>query len=116
MIVFEGLPTGEAKKYFVRRYLRHLVYLLTFFTIPPLVMIICIMSFRINILPMIGCIVCAWCVLPFLQYLFQFIDDYKDCGPQKIAIQNDTITMVSQMKTRSCRIQDVKTVREYDDF
>ncbi len=112
MIEFNGILTGNAKKYYMKRNIKfwRKFTLLGALIVPVPLAIFSIVK-HISILFYISCIVAFLCY--FAPCVIKFV---KGAMPEKICIDGETISCDIGGQLESIFLEDIKEIHDYGDF
>ena len=115
MIVFDGLISGSAEKYFFKKlhYYSCLAFYIGMLVFLPLFIVAGIL---IKSWILIGFYLLTILVVPVFLSLPKSKKEKKLILPQKIVVQNDTILCITEKNTEKKYIGTVKKVNKFDDF
>ena len=114
MIKFKGTLTGEAKKYLRNRVAKNLSWHLFFVMTLLLVIALSIIGKDLKGINMISFCIWPYSVVPILRCLSA--SEKETVMPNKITIFDGIITATTNEGDKVQKIEDVKLVREFDDF
>ena len=114
MIEFKGSLTGEAKKYLQRKVAKNLSWLFFFGITLVLAFFLSISGKDLEHINLISFCIWPYSVVPILRCLSA--SEKEIVMPNKITIFDGIITATTNEGDKVRKIEDVKLVREFDDF